>query len=161
VNRWKDILIVVLSFLVIGEAVFVGYFLLEKPEPVVKREIVERVTQIERIIIAKTIQQGIASWYGEPEHGRRTASGEVYDMYEMTVAHYTLPFGTKLLVTNCKNGRSVMVTVTDRLPKVWTTKRYGRVIDMSYASALRLGMVVDGIVPVEVSIMQEYVNLED
>src|SRR5262245_15148323 len=60
----------------------------------------------------------VASWYGAGFHGRRTASGEVFDQGRMTAAHKTLPFGTKLRVTNLRNGRSVLVTVTDRGPYV-------------------------------------------
>jgi rare lipoprotein A len=155
-RRWRDILIVILSFLVIAEATFLGVYVKEKPAPVVKREVIEKLQIIERVVIAKTHESGIASWYGKPEHGRTTASGTTYNMYDMTVAHPTLPFGTKLLVFNRTNGKSVIVEVTDRLPKVWTKPQYGRVIDMSYASAKKLGMVMDGVVPVEVMVLEEY-----
>lgn len=86
----------------------------------------------------KKLFSGIASWYGGKFHGRRTASGTRYDMHEMTCAHKTLPFGTKLLVKNKSNGKTCQVTVTDRGPY------YGkRVIDLSKAAADKLG--VDGI----------------
>ena len=117
-----------------------------------KIQVIERVQTIERVIIAEIHQRGIASWYGEPEHGRTMANGDVFDMHEITCAHPDLPFGTNLLVTNLKNGKSLRVTVTDRLPKVWV--RHGRVVDMSYASAIALSMVRDGLVPVEIMILK-------
>jgi len=86
----------------------------------------------------KKLFTGIASWYGGKFHGRRTASGTRYNMYQMTCAHKTLPFGTKLLVENTSNGRTCQVTVTDRGPY------HGRrVIDLSKAAADKLGL--DGI----------------
>jgi peptidoglycan lytic transglycosylase len=88
---------------------------------------------------ADQIQTGEASWYGEPHHGRRTASGEIYDMYALTAAHPTLPFGTRVLVTNLKNDRSVQVRINDRGPRV-----AGRIIDLSYAAAQQLGALSDG-----------------
>lgn len=86
----------------------------------------------------KKLFSGVASWYGKKFHGRRTASGTTYNMHEMTCAHKTLPFGTKLLVENTSNGKTCQVTVTDRGPY------YGRrVIDLSKAAADKLGL--DGI----------------
>ncbi len=79
-------------------------------------------------------QTGIASWYGHPYHGRRTSSGEVYDMRRMTAAHPSLPLGTRVRVTNLDNGRSVEVRVNVRGPF-----RRGRIIDLSRAAAERLG----------------------
>lgn len=81
-----------------------------------------------------------ASWYGEGFHGKPTASGRVYDQYQNTAAHKTLPFGTVLEVTNRKNGRRVHVTVNDRGPFV-----PGRDLDLSYAAARDLGMIRDGV----------------
>jgi rare lipoprotein A len=81
----------------------------------------------------------VASWYGPGFHGKRTASGEVYNMYAMTVAHKTLPFGTRLRLTNVANGKSVNVTVTDRGPFVW-----GRDIDLSKGVAMKLGTISSG-----------------
>src|SRR5262245_55649791 len=80
-------------------------------------------------------QQGIASWYGPGFHGRRTANGEVYDQYELTAAHQTLPLGTRVLVTSLTNGRSVEVRINDRGPFVG-----GRVIDLSYGAARVIDM---------------------
>lgn len=94
-------------------------------------------------------EKGEASWYGEPYHGRRTASGEVYDMYEMTAAHKTLPFGTRLRVTRRDgDGRSVEVRVNDRGPFV-----RGRIVDLSYAAAKRIGLDRDGIARVELEVV--------
>ena len=85
----------------------------------------------------------VASWYGPSFHGRRTASGQVFDQEQFTAAHKTLPFGTKLRVTNLRNGRSVMVTVTDRGPYV-----RNRQLDVSLGAARRLGLVGSGTAPV-------------
>jgi rare lipoprotein A len=78
------------------------------------------------------VQYGVASWYGEKFHGNPTASGEIYDMYQLTAAHKTLPLGTYVMVTNTENNRSVQVKVNDRGPFV-----KGRLIDLSYAAARR------------------------
>jgi rare lipoprotein A len=82
---------------------------------------------------------GIASWYGKEFHGRRTANGEIYDMNGLSAAHRTLPLGTIVNVTNSQNGRSVQVKVNDRGPFV-----SGRVLDLSYGAANRLGIVGAG-----------------
>ena len=91
------------------------------------------------------VERGIASWYGEKFHGRRTSSGEPYDMYAMTAAHRHLPLPTYVEVTNLNNGRKVIVRVNDRGPFV-----KNRVIDLSYAAAKRLGMLEAGTAPVEI-----------
>src|SRR5512145_2050570 len=75
-------------------------------------------------------ETGIASWYGEPYHGRKAANGETYDMEQMTAAHRTLPFGAMVQVTNRTNGKKVEVRITDRGPFV-----DGRIIDLSRAAA--------------------------
>ncbi len=90
-------------------------------------------------------QRGIASWYGTKFHGRRTSSGEPYDMYAMTAAHKTLPLPTWVRVTNLENGRSVVVKVNDRGPF-----HEGRIIDLSYAAAAKLGVLAKGTAPVEI-----------
>lgn len=82
----------------------------------------------------KPYQVGTASWYGEFFVGKPTASGEPYDMYEMTAAHLTLPLGSYVRVTNLRNGRAVVVRVNDRGPIV-----PGRIIDLSYGAASALG----------------------
>ncbi len=97
---------------------------------------------------AGTEEVGFASWYGAPHHGRRTASGEVYDMHQLTAAHRTMPFGTRLLVTNRDTSQSTEVRVNDRGPFV-----EGRILDVSYAAARQLGAVGPGIIPVRVRVI--------
>jgi rare lipoprotein A len=100
--------------------------------------------------LLRPVQRGYASWYGQPHHGRRTASGEIYDMNQLTAAHPALPMGTRLLVTNVRNGRAVTVRVNDRGPFV-----DGRILDLSYAAARQLDAVGDGVVPVRLRVLQE------
>ncbi|MGH9468728.1 MAG: septal ring lytic transglycosylase RlpA family protein [Terriglobia bacterium] len=83
--------------------------------------------------------EGLASWYGHPYAGRPTASGEIYNMYAMTAAHRTLPFGTMVRVHNLENGKTVDVRINDRGPFI-----PGRVIDLSYSAAEALGVVGPG-----------------
>jgi len=90
-------------------------------------------------------ERGIASWYGTKFHGRRTSSGEPYDMYAMTAAHKTLPLPSYVRVTNLKNQRSVVVRVNDRGPF-----HTNRIIDLSYAAAWKLGVLSKGTGYVEV-----------
>jgi rare lipoprotein A len=90
-------------------------------------------------------QVGLASWYGGSLHGRRTASGERFDQDGLTAAHRSLPLGTRVRVTNLENGRSVIVTVTDRGPFV-----RGRIIDLSRGAARRLGILRAGTARVRV-----------
>lgn len=94
-------------------------------------------------------EHGLASWYGGKFHGRRTASGEVYDQNAMTAAHKTLPFGTRVKVTNLKNGRSAVLRINDRGPFV-----RGRIIDVSRRAAEHLGFRTDGVTRVEIQIVQ-------
>ncbi|MYH51251.1 MAG: septal ring lytic transglycosylase RlpA family protein [Gammaproteobacteria bacterium] len=91
------------------------------------------------------VQRGIASWYGDPFHGRTTSAGETYDMYAMTAAHNTLPLPTYVRVTDLDTGNRVVVRVNDRGPFV-----EGRVIDLSYSAAVRLGIAERGTARVEV-----------
>jgi len=90
-------------------------------------------------------QTGIASWYGEDFHGKKTSSGEIYDMYAESAAHKTLPLGTIVRVRNLDNKREMEIRINDRGPFVT-----GRVIDLSYACACKLGVVGPGTAPVEV-----------
>ncbi len=92
-------------------------------------------------------QVGIASFYGREHDGRRTASGEIFDMSEMTAAHRTLPFGTRVRVTNLANGRQVTVRINDRGPFL-----RGRILDLSYAAARKLGMVGRGVAKVRIAV---------
>jgi peptidoglycan lytic transglycosylase len=91
-------------------------------------------------------ETGLASWYGHPYHGRPTASGEIYNMYDITAAHRTLPFGTRVRVHNLENGRTVDVRINDRGPFV-----AGRIIDLSYSAAQAIGM--PGIARVQLEIL--------
>ena len=91
------------------------------------------------------VAQGVASWYGTKFHGRRTSSGETYDMYAMTAAHKTLPLPTYARVTNKRNGRSIIVRINDRGPF-----HQNRLIDLSYTAATKLGIVTRGTGLVEV-----------
>ena len=88
-------------------------------------------------------ESGVASYYAHKYHGRTTASGERFDMNDMTAAHKTLPFGTRVRVTNVSNGKSVTVRINDRGPFV-----KGRVIDLSLAAAKKLDMVNAGVAQV-------------
>lgn len=90
-------------------------------------------------------ERGIASWYGNKFHGRKTSSGEKYDMYAMTAAHKTLPLPTYVEVTNLENGRQIIVKVNDRGPF-----RHNRIIDLSYVAAEKLGITRKGTGLVEV-----------
>ena len=94
-------------------------------------------------------EKGLASWYGIDFHGRDTSSGEVYDMYEMTAAHKTLPLPTYVRVSNLDNGRSSIVKVNDRGPFI-----EGRIIDLSYAAAYRLGITGPGTANVEITALE-------
>jgi rare lipoprotein A len=85
------------------------------------------------LFISQTVLANIASWYGNPFHGRLTANGEKYNMYELTCAHKTLPFGTKLKVTNKKNKKSVIVRANDRGPFV-----KDRVVDLSKKASSKI-----------------------
>jgi rare lipoprotein A len=98
-------------------------------------------------------EEGIASWYGVPYHGRRAANGEIYDMYKLTAAHRTLPFETVVRVTNLRNGKQVDVRITDRGPFV-----EGRIIDLSLGAARELDMVGVGIAPVRLALVSALVN---
>jgi rare lipoprotein A len=94
-------------------------------------------------------ETGIASWYGHPYHGRKTASGETYDMNKLTAAHRALPFGAVVEVENRKNKRRVDLKINDRGPFV-----DGRIIDVSRAAAQRLDMIGPGIVPVKIKVIR-------
>lgn len=94
-------------------------------------------------------QEGVASWYGPGFHGRRTANGEVYDQYELTAAHRTLPLGTRIKVTNERTGKFVVVRINDRGPFI-----KGRVVDLSRGAAKVIGLTATGVAPVKVSVVE-------
>ena len=96
----------------------------------------------------RSLGSGVASYYGAKFHGRRTASGARFDMNAMTAAHKTLPFGTRVLVTNPRNGKSVTVTINDRGPYA-----HGRTIDLSKAAATEIGLIQRGHGTVELAMI--------
>lgn len=96
------------------------------------------------------VQTGLASWYGPNFHGKMTSSSEVYNMYDMTAAHQTLPFGTYIMVTNLINGKSVKVKINDRGPFV-----KNRILDLSYAAALVLDAIDPGVIPVKIEVLAD------
>jgi rare lipoprotein A len=93
-------------------------------------------------------ENGLASWYGKRYHGRRTASGQRFDMNALTAAHRTLPFGTRVEVTNLGNGRALVVVINDRGPFV-----KGRVIDVSRRAAANLGFLRKGLARVRMRVV--------
>jgi rare lipoprotein A len=93
-------------------------------------------------------EKGLASWYGPKYHGRTTASGEPYDMHELTAAHRTLPFGVVVEVIDLDTRRKVRVRINDRGPFV-----EGRIIDLSYAAARQLGIVEQGMARVRIVVV--------
>lgn len=96
-----------------------------------------------------SIQYGNASYYGKKFHGRKTASGETFNMYELTCAHKTLPFNTRVKVTNLSNKKSVIVRVNDRGPFV-----AGRIIDLSYAAAQKIDLIAAGVTRVKIEVLR-------
>jgi rare lipoprotein A len=111
----------------------------------VERRIPPSEQKIVKKEIVQGVQYGIASWYGKDFHGKPTSSGEIYDMYQLTCAHNTLPLGTRVMVTHMENGKSVELKVNDRGPFV-----KDRIIDLSYAAAQIIGMYEKGTAYVKV-----------
>ncbi len=107
-------------------------------------------TASKKSVARKPYQVGTASWYGQDFVGKPTASGEPYDMYDMTAAHLTLPLGTYVRVTNLRNGRAVVVRINDRGPVV-----DGRIIDVSYNAARALNFKDRGIQRVRLDVMPQ------
>jgi len=97
----------------------------------------------------KQVEEGMASWYGKKFHGKKTASGERFNMHALTAAHRTLPFGTQVKVTNLENKKSVVVRINDRGPFV-----KGRIIDLSYAAARKIDMIEKGVVKVRIEVVK-------
>ncbi len=110
---------------------------------------VERIEKRE----TKGVQYGVASWYGPDFHGKPTSSGEIYDMYQLSCAHNTLPLGTTVIVTNLENGRSLELKVNDRGPFVKE-----RIIDLSYSAARILGVYEKGTAFVKVETIGPWVD---
>lgn len=101
-----------------------------------------------QVVKAHQPQSGVASYYAAKFHGRRTASGEIFNKNALTAAHKTLPFGTKVKVTCLKNGQSVVVRINDRGPHV-----RGRVIDLTYAAAKKINLVKYGTARVKLEVL--------
>ena len=99
-------------------------------------------------VVSSWTQSGRVSWYGPGFHGRRTASGEIFDTNELTMAHRSLRLGSRVRVTNLANGRSVVLRVNDRGPYV-----NGRIADLSHAAASRLDFVDDGIARARIELL--------
>ena len=99
-------------------------------------------------VSAGKVQKGIASYYHDSLHGRKTASGEIYNKNKMSAAHKRLPLGSKVRVTRVQTGKSIVVRINDRGPFV-----KGRIIDLSRKAAKKLGMIRRGIVPVKVEVL--------
>ncbi|MEZ4845707.1 MAG: septal ring lytic transglycosylase RlpA family protein [Bdellovibrionota bacterium] len=95
-------------------------------------------------------EEGYASWYGDKFHGRKTASGETYDMYAMTAAHRQAPFGTNVKVINLDTGRETIVKINDRGPFV-----RGRIIDLSRKAAEQIGMIGNGTARVRLEFLKQ------
>ena len=106
--------------------------------------------EIGAISTAGAYQLGVASYYGKAFHGRKTANGEIFNMYKLTAAHRVLPLGTMVKVTNLTNGRWVEVKVNDRGPFI-----EGRILDLSFAAALELEMVKAGTARVMIELMKD------
>jgi rare lipoprotein A len=145
-NQKISILILMLLFLLIFQScgpkhrVLIDQRRIYLPERIEKRE-------------SFGVQYGVASWYGGEFHGRPTSSGEIYDMYQLTCAHNTLPLGTTVMVTNLENGRSLECKINDRGPFV-----KDRIIDLSYAGAKILGMWAKGTAFVKVEVINPVIE---
>jgi rare lipoprotein A len=111
-------------------------------------EIAEQESLLPRIV--RNIKQGVASWYGPGFHGKKTATGEIFDMNAMTAAHKTLPIPSYAQVTNLENHRSIIVRINDRGPYVGN-----RELDLSYAAAKTLDMEQDGTGAVEIKVISD------
>ncbi len=95
------------------------------------------------------MEYGLASYYSDEFNGKKTASGEVYNKWDYTCAHRTLPFGTKIKVTNLENKKSVMVKVNDRGPH-----KKDRIVDLSYIAARDIDMIKKGVVKVKIEVIK-------
>lgn len=100
-------------------------------------------------ISGEFVSEGVASYYADEYHGRKTSNGETYDMYALTAAHQQLPFNTKVKVTNLNNGKSILVRINDRGPF-----KDNRIIDLSYTAAKELEMIGPGTARVRLEIIE-------
>jgi rare lipoprotein A len=122
--------------------------LVRTPELAASRGFSPALGQMRQVSTTGAFLKGMASWYGPGFHGRRAASGERFNMHDMTAAHRTLPFQTRVKVTNMWTGQSALVRITDRGPYV-----HGRVIDLSKSAAGAIGMLSSGTAPVVLEIL--------
>jgi rare lipoprotein A len=146
-----SIVIVPLIFFLLMACAPKHRIIIERREPPPeKKEVVKGEIKEEKIEKRESrgVQYGVASWYGSDFHGRPTSSGEIFDMYQLTCAHNTLPLGTLVMITNLENGRSLELKVNDRGPFVKE-----RVIDLSYAAAQILGIWEKGTAFVKVEVI--------
>ncbi len=105
--------------------------------------------EIESIRNHPQVQIGISSYYGKKFHKKRTASGKIFNMHQISAAHKTLPLGTRIRVTNLKNGKSLTMTIIDRGPFV-----KGRILDVSYKAAKKLSFVNEGTTKVRIDVLR-------
>src|SRR5579862_4006754 len=117
---------------------------------------IQKKPEVRKQVKTKPYQVGTASWYGQIFDGKPTASGEPYDMYDMTAAHLTLPMGSYVKVTNLRNGKAVVVRINDRGPVV-----PGRIIDLSYGAAQALQMKAHGLQRVRLDLVDPRQQHED
>jgi rare lipoprotein A len=108
-------------------------------------------TAVSAQAVPEPFESGIASWYSAPYHGRRSASGEIYDQEKLTAAHRTLPFGTRVRVRRLDRDRSVVVRINDRGPFVKS-----RIIDLSHAAAVQLGITAGGVTAVTLEVVETH-----
>jgi rare lipoprotein A (peptidoglycan hydrolase) len=101
-------------------------------------------------------EMGVASWYGAEFHGRVAANGERFDMYAVSAAHRTLPLGSIVRIVNVRNGKHLFVAITDRGPYI-----PGRMLDLSFAAAQKLGMAEEGVAPVYLEVSDPYRMFRD
>lgn len=116
--------------------------------PPVTAERAKRATDTDRPSSVAYMEEGNASWYGAPFHGRPASNGEIYDMNKMTAAHRTMAFGTIVKVTNLSNGKTAVVRITDRGPFI-----ENRIIDLSMAAAKAIESIGPGVVPVRLEVI--------
>jgi len=136
-----------IGFLIVGLGAAQGPNISEaKPAPVSS---VQQSAVRKQVGKTRPYQVGTASWYGQTFQGKETASGEPYQMYDMTAAHLTLPMGSYVKVTNLRNGKAVVVRINDRGPVV-----PGRIIDLSYGAAQALQMKAHGLQRVRLDLVQ-------
>jgi rare lipoprotein A len=154
--KFKFLILIVPFFLLTACATKHHIILEEGIPPAEKREVLKEEKEEEKPAPpeqvekreSKEVQYGVASWYGSDFHGKPTSSGEIYDMYQLTCAHKTLPLGTTVMVTNMENGKSLELKVNDRGPFVKE-----RIIDLSYSAANILGMWEKGTALVKVEVI--------